>query len=74
MKSTAHICCILPPHILHKLSEHPEHRQRALRALAITERLRGAAKCSLNSLLDYPPARNAAPSTTHNIKLIFLER
>jgi len=41
MKSTAHICCILPPHILHKLSEHPEHRQRALRALAITERLRG---------------------------------
>ena len=41
MKSTAHICCILPPHILYKLSEHPEHRQRALRALAITERLRG---------------------------------
>jgi hypothetical protein len=41
MKSTSHVCCILPPHILHKLSEHPEHRQRALRALAITERLRG---------------------------------
>ena len=41
MKSTPHVCCILPPHILHKLAEHPEHRQRALRALAITERLRG---------------------------------
>ena len=41
MKSTPHVCCILPPHILNKLAEHPEHRQRALRALAITERLRG---------------------------------
>jgi len=41
MKSTPHVCSILPPHILHKLAENPEHRQKALRALTITERLRG---------------------------------
>jgi Zn-dependent metalloprotease len=41
MKSTPHVGCIQPPHILINLAEHPEHRQRALRALAITERLRG---------------------------------
>ena len=35
------ICCILPPHILRKLTEAPEHRERVLRTLAATERLRG---------------------------------
>src|SRR5712691_2997651 len=36
-----HVCCIVPPHILRRLAEKPEHRERALRALATTERLRG---------------------------------
>jgi Zn-dependent metalloprotease len=36
-----HVCCIVPPHILRHLAEHPEHRDRALRSLATTERLRG---------------------------------
>jgi Zn-dependent metalloprotease len=36
-----HVCCIVPPHILRHLAEHPEHRERALRTLAMTERLRG---------------------------------
>jgi Zn-dependent metalloprotease len=36
-----HVCSILPPHILRRLAEHPEHRERALRTLATTERLRG---------------------------------
>jgi Zn-dependent metalloprotease len=36
-----HVCCILPPHILRRLAENPEHRERALRTLATTERLRG---------------------------------
>jgi len=31
----------LPDHILRRLAENPEHRQRALRTLAQTERLRG---------------------------------
>ena len=35
------ICCILPPHILRKLAEKPELRERALRTLEISERLRG---------------------------------
>jgi len=35
------ICCILPPHILNKLAESPEHRERAFRTLAISEKLRG---------------------------------
>src|SRR3989454_11084287 len=36
-----HVCCVVPPHILRRLAERPEHRERALRTLAITERLRG---------------------------------
>lgn len=36
-----HVCCIVPPHILRHLAENPEHRERALRAMATTERLRG---------------------------------
>jgi Zn-dependent metalloprotease len=35
------VCCIVPPHILRHLAEHPEHREQALRTLATTERLRG---------------------------------
>lgn len=35
------ICCILPPHILRKLAEKPDLRERALRTLEISERLRG---------------------------------
>jgi len=36
-----HVCCIVPPHILRHLAEHPQHRAQALRTLALTERLRG---------------------------------
>ncbi len=36
-----HVCCVIPPHILRRLAERPEHRERALRTLAVTERLRG---------------------------------
>jgi Zn-dependent metalloprotease len=35
------VCCILPPHILRRLAEHPEHRDRALRTLALSEQIRG---------------------------------
>lgn len=41
MEVTSPICCILPPHILRKLSENPRYHDRALRNFAITERLRG---------------------------------
>ncbi len=36
-----HVCCVIPPHILRRLAENPEHRDRALRTLATTELLRG---------------------------------
>src|SRR5438046_81068 len=36
------VCCIVPPHILRRLADSPEYRDRALRTLAITEQLRGA--------------------------------
>ena len=36
-----HICYIVPPHILNKLAQHPEHRERATRALVESARLRG---------------------------------
>ena len=36
-----HVCCVIPPHILRRLADNPEHRDRALRTLATTERLRG---------------------------------
>ena len=35
------ICSILPPHILRKLAEKPEFRERALRAIETTEGFRG---------------------------------
>ena len=35
------ICSILPPHILRKLADKPELRDRVLHNLAVTERLRG---------------------------------
>jgi len=35
------VCSILPPHILRKLAEKPELRERALRAIETTERFRG---------------------------------
>ncbi len=35
------VCCILPDHILRRLAEHDQYRERALHTLAITERLRG---------------------------------
>ena len=41
MNAHSHVCCILPDHILRHLAENPKHRQRALRTLAQTERLRG---------------------------------
>ena len=36
-----HICYVVPPHILDKLAQHPEHRERAMRALVESARLRG---------------------------------
>jgi len=41
MKAHPHICCIIPDHILRHLAEQDEHRDRALRTIAATERLRG---------------------------------
>jgi Zn-dependent metalloprotease len=41
MKPGTPICCILPPHILRKLSDSASHRDRALQTIALTERLRG---------------------------------
>lgn len=41
MKSITPICCIVPPHILVKLAENPRYRDRALRNIMLTERLRG---------------------------------
>ncbi|HEY4933110.1 MAG TPA: M4 family metallopeptidase [Terriglobales bacterium] len=41
MKSHTPVCCILPPHILVKLSENPAYRDRAMRNLMLTEQLRG---------------------------------
>jgi len=35
------VCFILPPHIESKLAENPKYRDRALRALQISERQRG---------------------------------
>jgi Zn-dependent metalloprotease len=36
------VCCIIPPHMLRRLADSPEHRDRALRTLALSERLRGS--------------------------------
>ncbi len=35
------VCSILPPHILRKLADKPEMRDRVLHNLATTERIRG---------------------------------
>ena len=40
-KSSDFLCTILPPHILKKLAESDEHRDRALHTIALTERARG---------------------------------
>jgi Zn-dependent metalloprotease len=42
MKSHACVCTIVPPHILRHMAEKPEHRARAMRTLAQTERMRGS--------------------------------
>jgi Zn-dependent metalloprotease len=36
-----HVCYVIPPHIFDKLSQRPEHRERAMRALAVSAHLRG---------------------------------
>jgi Zn-dependent metalloprotease len=53
-QSTA-ICSILPPHIIRKLADKPEMRDRALRDLATTERLRGIRQAFAASLLPQLP-------------------
>jgi Zn-dependent metalloprotease len=49
------ICSILPPHIVRKLSDKPEMRDRVLRDLATTERLRGIRQAFTMSLLPSQP-------------------
>jgi Zn-dependent metalloprotease len=41
MNPCCSVCCIVPPQILVKLAEDPEHRDQALRTLMLTEQLRG---------------------------------
>ena len=41
MRTHKRVCCIVPPHILVKLAEHSEFRDKALRTLILTEQLRG---------------------------------
>lgn len=53
------ICSILPPHILRKLADKPELRDRVLRNIAITERLRGIRQSVIMRAL--PPQ----PGTKH---------
>jgi len=36
-----HVCFVIPPHIFDKLSQSPQHRELAMRALAVSARLRG---------------------------------
>jgi len=36
-----HVCHVIPPHILDKLAEHPDYRERAMRSLVESARLRG---------------------------------
>lgn len=36
-----HVCFVIPPHIFDKLSQNPAHRERAMRALVESARLRG---------------------------------
>lgn len=49
------ICSILPPHILRKLADKPKIRDRVLRDLATTERLRGMRQAFAASLLPQLP-------------------
>ena len=41
MSHRSPICCIVPEEILYRLAALPEHRDRALRTLILTERMRG---------------------------------
>jgi len=41
MNRRFHVCWVIPPHILTKLAESDEHREHALRTLALGERFRG---------------------------------
>src|SRR6266576_2517375 len=41
MRYRSHVCTIVPPHILRHLAETPANRDRALRALMMTQLLRG---------------------------------
>jgi Zn-dependent metalloprotease len=49
------ICSILPPHILRKLADKPELRDRVLHNLATTERLRGIRQAFVMPLLPQQP-------------------
>ena len=49
------ICSILPPHILRKLADKPELRDRVLRNLATTEQWRGIRQAVAPSLLAQQP-------------------
>jgi len=51
------VCSILPPHILRKLADRPELRDRILRNIAITEQFRGVRKAFVApTLLAQQPA------------------
>ncbi len=54
------ICSILPPHILRKLAEKPELRDRVLRDIATTERLRGIREAFIAA-----PLLQQKPGTKH---------
>lgn len=41
IQSHKHVCFVVPPHIYQKMAEKPELRERALRAMEISERQRG---------------------------------
>jgi Zn-dependent metalloprotease len=49
------VCSILPPHILRKLADKPELRDRVLRNLAITEQLRGFRQAFVLPMLALQP-------------------
>ena len=55
MKACEPFCSILPPHILKKLAEDPRNRERALRNLAVTERMRGIREAVVALPLLGPP-------------------
>ncbi len=49
------VCSILPPHILRKLADKPEMRERVLHNMAVTERLRGFRQGFMAPLLSQQP-------------------